>query len=92
MFDQPLVLVMRTDPDPNKVRTILHCEGAVIDPDPHGPQLSDFLEMQRGVRRVRLQEFEVLSAHSLDGFRQRRKAGPETGARKRQMCGAFTGP
>src|SRR3989304_1925392 len=70
---------MRADPDPDKIRTILHCEGAVIDPDPRGPQLSDLFEMQRGVRWVLLQELEVLSGHSLDRFRQTRKAGPETG-------------
>ena len=70
---------MRTDPDPDKLRTILDCEGAVIDPDPRGPQLSDLLEMQRGVRWVLVQEFEVLSGHFLDSFRQTRKGGPETG-------------
>jgi len=37
LFDQSLILVMRTYPDPDKIRTILHCEGAVIDPDPRGP-------------------------------------------------------
>ena len=77
LFDQSLILVMRTDPDPDKVRTVLHGEGAVIDPDPRGPQLPDFLETQRGVRWVFFQEVEVLAGHSLDGFRQTRQAGPE---------------
>ncbi len=36
---------MRANPDPDKVRTILTCKGAMIDPDPCGPQTSDFLEM-----------------------------------------------
>ncbi len=69
---------MRTDPDPDKVRAILHCEGAVIDPDPHGPQLSNFLEMQGGVRWAPLQELEILSGYFLDSFRQARQGGPET--------------
>ena len=51
----------------------------MIDPDPYGPQLSDLLEMQRGMRWVLLQEFEVLPGHSLDSFRQTTQAGPETG-------------
>jgi hypothetical protein len=50
LFDQPLILVMKADPDPYKVRTILHGEGAMIDPDPRGPKIPDFLEMQGGVR------------------------------------------
>jgi len=50
LFDQPLISVMRANPDPNEVRAILHSDGAVIDPDPRRPKISDFLEMQGGVR------------------------------------------
>jgi hypothetical protein len=57
LFDQSLILVVRADPDPDKVRTIFHGEGAVIDPDPSRPQLPDFLEMERGVRWVFFQEW-----------------------------------
>jgi hypothetical protein len=49
LFYQPSVLVMGTYPDPYKFRAILDRESAVIDPYPHGPQLSDFFEMQRGM-------------------------------------------
>jgi len=49
LSDQSLILVMRTDPDPDKVRTLLHCEGAVIEADPHGPQLfPTFLKCSEG--------------------------------------------
>jgi hypothetical protein len=56
-IDQSLILVMSSDPDPNKVRTILHCEGAVIDPDPCGPKIPYFLELLGGVREIPLQKF-----------------------------------
>jgi hypothetical protein len=49
LFDQSLTLVMKADPGPNRVRTILHGEGAETDPDPRGAKISDFLEMQGGL-------------------------------------------
>ena len=69
---------MGTDPDPNKIRAILHSDGAVIDSDSRGPQIPDSLEMEGGVRWVLFQELEVFVGHSLDGFRQARQQGPET--------------
>ena len=90
LFDQPLILVMRADPDPNKVRTILHGEGVVIDSDPRGPIVPDFLKMQGGVRWVLSQQVEILVGHSLDGFRQARKRGPEaSGGAMRLHFGPF---
>lgn len=52
LFDDSLILVMRTDPDPDKVHTVLHRERAMIDPSSRGPHYPDFLEMQRGVRWI----------------------------------------
>jgi len=37
LFDQPLILIMGTDPDPNEVCAVLHGHGAVTNPDPCGP-------------------------------------------------------
>src|SRR6267143_2556702 len=76
-FDQSPVLVMGTAPDPDKVRFILACPSAVIDPGSHGPQVSRLLEMQGGMRGVVFQQFEVFSGHFLDTFRQTRKESPE---------------
>jgi len=70
---------MRTDPDPNKIRAILHGDGTVIDPDPRRPQIADSLEMQGGVRGIAFEQFEVFAGHTLEGFRQARIGGPETG-------------
>jgi hypothetical protein len=67
-LDQPLILVMGTDPDPDEVRAVLHGDGTVIDPDPCGPQFPNLLEVQGGVSGVRLQQREVLAGDSLDGF------------------------
>jgi hypothetical protein len=50
LFDQSLIFDVWTDPNPNEVRAILYSDGAVIDPDPRRPKISDFLEMQGGVR------------------------------------------
>ena len=68
-FDQPLIFVMGTDPDPDEICAVFHGDGTVIDPDSCGPQIPNFLEMQRGVCWIRLQEGEVLAGKSLDGFR-----------------------
>ena len=69
---------MGTDPDPNKVLTVLYGKGAVVDPGPHGPQVSHLLEVQRGMRGVFFQEFEVLSGDHLDGIGEVGKQGPKT--------------
>jgi hypothetical protein len=70
MFDLPNVLVVGTNPDPNIITCIIHCESAMIEPDPHGPEFSSLLKMQRRMRRVFFQEFEVLPGDSLDSFWQ----------------------
>jgi hypothetical protein len=37
LFDQPLTLVVGTDPDPDEVRAVPYGDGTVIDPNPCGP-------------------------------------------------------
>ena|ERR1700674_2241609 len=71
---------MGTNPDPDKIRTLLYCKSAVIEPYSHGPQLSYLLEMQRGVRGVGFQQFEIFSGDRLNTFRQICKEIPETTA------------
>jgi hypothetical protein len=52
LLDQSLILIVRTDPYPNKIRAVLDSDGAVIDSNSRGPQITDSLEMQGGVGRV----------------------------------------
>jgi len=42
-----LILIMRSDPDPYEVITVLNGQRPVIDTDPRGPERADFLEMER---------------------------------------------
>ena len=55
LFDPSPIFVMGADPDPDEVRTILDCEGTVIDANPRGPEVSYFLKVQRGVRGISFQ-------------------------------------
>jgi hypothetical protein len=68
---------MGTDPDPNKIRSILHSDGAVVESDSRRPQIPDSFEMQGGVQWVLFQEIKVFVGDSLDEFRQARKRGPK---------------
>ena len=70
---------MWTDPDPDKVRAILDRQRTVIEPGSHRPHFPHLLEMQRGMRRISLQQFEVFSGDSLDRFWQMTEEFPETG-------------
>jgi hypothetical protein len=47
------------DPDPDKVLIIFNGEGPVVEPHPNLPKLAYFLEMERGVARIRFQQPEV---------------------------------
>jgi hypothetical protein len=49
LFDHSLILVVRTDPNPDEVRAILHSDGAVIDADSRRPEIPDSFEMKRRV-------------------------------------------
>jgi hypothetical protein len=69
-FDQPPILVMRTDPDPDEVPTVFCGESAVSKPGSYRPQLSDSLEMERGMGGVLLQDFKIRTGHCLDRFWQ----------------------
>jgi hypothetical protein len=45
MLDESLILIMRTDPNPDEIRPILDCQRPVMRPNPHGPQLANFFEV-----------------------------------------------
>lgn len=50
----------------------------MIDPRPNRPIFSYFFEMQRRMRAVVFEQFEVFSGYRLDSFRQTSEKNPET--------------
>jgi hypothetical protein len=70
MPDQSIVFVVVSDPDPGEISAFLHGKGAVVEPHAGGPELSDFLEMERGMHRVILQKVEIPASDSLYRGRQ----------------------
>ena len=81
MLDEPLVFIMRPDPNPDEIPLVFYGQGSMMRPGPHGPQLADLFEVQRRVCGIFFQEVEVVAGHSLDSFRKARIASPETGRR-----------
>jgi hypothetical protein len=45
LFDQSLILIMRTDPNPNEILSVLDCKRPVMSPGSRGPKLSDLFEV-----------------------------------------------
>jgi hypothetical protein len=45
LFDESLILVMRTDPHPDELYPILDCQRPVMRPSSDGPKLADFFEV-----------------------------------------------
>ncbi len=45
LLDEPLVFVMGTDPDPDEIPLVLHGQGSMMRPGPHGPELADLFEV-----------------------------------------------
>ena len=65
-FDEILIFVMRTYPEP---LNFIFCPGgqsAVTATDPRGPELSDLLEMKRRMGCISKPELEILSGEALD--------------------------
>jgi hypothetical protein len=50
----------------------------MIDPGPHRPKSSYFLEVQRRMKGVVFEQFKVFSGYRLDSFRQTTEENPET--------------
>ena len=59
LCDDLVVIGVRADPDPMDVAFDLGCQRAVMQADAHGPKRADFLEVQRGMLRIRFQQLEV---------------------------------
>lgn len=50
-----IVLCMGSDPEPDHLGAILYCQRPVMQPDTHGPQMPQFLEVQRRMVRILVQ-------------------------------------
>ena len=61
---------MRADPMPAHISAHFGGKRAVMCPDANTPKSTDFLEMQRRMSRVFLQEFVVFVGKLLRGLRQ----------------------
>jgi hypothetical protein len=45
LFDESLILIMRTDPNPDEIRSILDCKRPVMRSGSHGPKLADLFKV-----------------------------------------------
>ena len=63
---QLVVLGMRTDPEPQQVLSRFDGQRSVAQTNSDCTVLSDFLEMQRRVRRIGLQQFVILISKVAD--------------------------
>ena len=66
---EPFILVMPTDPDPGEAVLMFDRQRAVVEGHTNRPQLTDFLELQRWMVRVRLQEGVALVGKAADIIR-----------------------
>ncbi|MFM7291081.1 MAG: hypothetical protein ACKOHG_14890 [Planctomycetia bacterium] len=55
-IQQPLVLAVVADPEPNEIGTIFHGDGAEVDANTHRPKPTGLLQSQRRVFGVVLEQ------------------------------------
>lgn len=57
-----VVLGVAANPHPDKkVGTVFHGQRAIMQPNTHGPIIAEFLELQRWMTRILLEQFEILA-------------------------------
>ncbi len=59
LVNEPFIFVVSPNPEPHYVSSLFHCQGTVMTPYPDRPELADFLEVQRRMRRVLFKELIV---------------------------------
>ena len=60
--DEPLVLFMKADPEPNDAVRRLDAERTMRETNSDRPILADTLELQGRMTRIDFEEFEILAA------------------------------
>ena len=78
-INQPLVLIVRINPDPVVVLVFRNRQSAVVPADAGDPEIADSLEPQGRIGRVIAKSLEVAASCALDRFGQCGKMFPELG-------------
>ena len=68
--NNPYVLVMATNPDPEQIMSFFDSDSSVGTSDPNRPIFVDLLEPERRVPRTSLEQLEVSARSPLNGFWQ----------------------
>lgn len=79
--NQPIVVSVAADPEPDEFIIRRHAESAVPTAHPYGPESAHLLQVKRGVRRVGLEKLKVLVGRSANRARQGSVVSPERPAR-----------
>jgi hypothetical protein len=61
-FEHAIVLVMASNPEPEKAIRNGGGQSAMLKPDSNRPNLTDFLELKRRMPRIAFQESEIFEA------------------------------
>ena len=75
--DDSVVVCVTPDPKPQHSVGYAHAERSVRHTHANRKEVSDTLEMKRGMGAVFLEEFEILLGEFLDVFGERLKASPK---------------
>jgi hypothetical protein len=67
-LDEAFILIMGTNPHPDKPLSVLDGKGAVVEANAGGPELAEFLKLQRRMPRINFEQGIVLSRHILYVF------------------------
>ena len=57
---------MRSDPDPVNTAFDVSCKGPIMSAHAYRPEITDLLEMERGMPGIRFQKFVVLVGEGAD--------------------------
>ncbi len=77
--DEPVVVGVAADPEPQDAVVNFHAQCPVGQPDAGGSEAANLLEVQRRVLRIAFQESEILIGKFLDRLGEDVVAGPKFG-------------
>ena len=80
-INEPVILCVRTNPEPHDAVTLFDSESAVAATDANRPETVDLLEVQRWMLRIVTKPLVALVREALDWRRQLPIATPESGGR-----------
>jgi len=77
--DNPVVVGVASYPEPKDTVRYVHAQCAIRDADASRNEVTDFLEVKRGMCRILFEQSEILSGEFLNMLWQRGEAVPEVG-------------